>query len=449
MKTWRDSWKVASWEMTRHMKNKSFIISVLLTPILFVAFGMLPQLFKDEEKTYTLHVVDRLNVYQAVEQAAELHDDSVHVKKYSGDVAKLQAAIAEDAAEGIVVLDARGLKDNRVDLYTGADLSYAQRMAVEHIVDSALQKHGLMAQGLSEKDAERALAPVILDELPLATAAEAPDDAASVAGGEGIAADNGTSSDASKEDAKSATVGNAGEHGIHEPDEADGFGDMIPSAVAMVFLFGIVMQGMGPFNSSMQEKKDKIAEMILSSVSATSLMQGKIIGHFVIGISQVVVWLIFGIPFVQMVFDINILPHLFVPEFALALFYALAGYLLFAGIFASFGATIDDLSTAGNFHSFVFLAPFVQFMLIAPVFSNPDGVVARVASYIPLTTPGVMVARIAASPELPVLDVVLTMLVLGVSIWFAMKAAGKIFRTGILLYGKNATPKEIWRWIRQ
>src|SRR5690625_216222 len=137
-------------------------------------------------------------------------------------------------------------------------------------------------------------------------------------------------------------IAEAGENDEAEKESAaDPLERIIPGAFAGVILFSIVITGMMIFQSASQEKKDKIAEIILSSVTPNELMQGKIIGYFVIGLIQVFVWIGISLPAIIWKFDIPIFEHLFVPELVVLLFIAVLGYLLFASIFVGLGATME------------------------------------------------------------------------------------------------------------
>ena len=94
------------------------------------------------------------------------------------------------------------------------------------------------------------------------------------------------------------------------------------------------------------------------------------------------------------------------------------------------------------------MLPFSPFLFIGPVISDPSGFWAQLGSYIPFTSPGVLILRLSLLEEWPWVEIIIAILILAVSVWIFMKVAGKIFKTGILMYGKNATPGEIWKWIR-
>src|SRR5699024_6675364 len=219
-------------------------------------------------------------------------------------------------------------------------------------------------------------------------------------------------------------------------------------AFAGIILLSIVFSGMYIFQSASQEKKDKIAEIILSSLTPGELMQGKIIGYFVLGMIQAAVLLVFAIPFAMWKMDINVFQYLFVPETALLVALAVMGYLLFSSIFIGIGATMADVSSAGQFQGMVLMLPFLPFIFIGPVVSDPNGLFAQIGFYIPFTSPGVLRLRLSILEEWPLSEILISLAILVISIWIFMKLAGKIFKIGILMYGKNATPREIWKWIR-
>ncbi|HLU22237.1 MAG TPA: ABC transporter permease, partial [Bacillaceae bacterium] len=145
--------------------------------------------------------------------------------------------------------------------------------------------------------------------------------------------------------------------------------------------------------------------------------------------------------------DIPLMKYLLVPELLLLLLLALSGYLLFAAIFVAIGATVEDMTATSNFQGFVMMLPFLPLIFIAPIINDPSGLMAKIGSFFPLTSPSVWIIRLAMLEEWPWLEILISLPILLITIWLIMKAAGKIFKIGILMYGKNATPKEIWKWL--
>jgi ABC-2 type transport system permease protein len=235
--------------------------------------------------------------------------------------------------------------------------------------------------------------------------------------------------------------------GIATSDE-DFLADLIPAAFGGIIFMSILFTGMAIFQSASQEKKDKIAEILLSSLTPEELMQGKIIGYFVLGLIQAAVLLIFIIPVVLIQTDIPLFEYLFVPETLLYLLIAVLNYLMFAAIFVGIGATIEDVSTSGNFQGLVMMLPFLPFIFIGPVIGDPSGLMAQIGTYIPFTAPGVLLMRLPLLDTWPWIEIIISLAIIIISTVLSVKLAGKIFKVGILLYGKNATPGEIWKWLR-
>lgn len=242
---------------------------------------------------------------------------------------------------------------------------------------------------------------------------------------------------------------------LKEGNEPSGLGmitsqtleQIVPGIFAGIILLSILYTGMMTFQSASQERKDKMAEIILSSLTPTELMQGKILGYFILGLIQVFVWIGIAIPFVVWKFDISILSYLFTFDTFIFLLFSILGYLLFAALFVGLGATIEDVSASGSFQGMVLMLPFVPLMFINSILQDPNSTVVKVVSYIPFTSPFVMIFRLTLAEDWIWWEIALSLTILSVSIWICTKLAGKIFKAGIQKYGKNATPKDIWKWM--
>ena len=121
--------------------------------------------------------------------------------------------------------------------------------------------------------------------------------------------------------------------------------------------------------------------------------------------------------------------------------------LLYSALFVGLGATMEDVRSAGNAQGLVVMLPMLAFLFIGPVFNNPDGSMAVFASIFPLTSSTIMMLR-SGLTVVPLWQLLTSGALLLVTSYAAMRAAAKIFRVGMLMYGKSATPKEILRWLR-
>lgn len=221
---------------------------------------------------------------------------------------------------------------------------------------------------------------------------------------------------------------------------------MVPFFFMFLMFMGVTAMSQFLLSSVVEEKGSRIIEVLLSAVSPTELLAGKILGMVAVGLTAVSVWVAFaGVAAHRAGISLTVGPEI-LPWF---LAYYLLGFLLIGSLLAAAGSICNTLKEAQSLVGPVMMlmtAPMIIWFLIA---QNPDGTLARVLSFIPPLTPMIMVLRIAASSELSLLEILATLVVLAASVPLAMWAGAKIFRTGILMYGKRPRLREVARWLRQ
>lgn len=231
----------------------------------------------------------------------------------------------------------------------------------------------------------------------------------------------------------------------------------------MVFIYGVmVMRGV------IEEKTSRIVEVILSSVKPYQLMAGKLIGICAVGLTQFILWIALslgvsygigqwlassdpvaagaaaGTSSGDLFFTvISLLSPGLLVSFA---FYFLGGFLLFGSLFAAIGSAVDQEQDAQQLMWPVTIPLIIPMLLLGNVLLNPNGSLAVFMSIFPISSPTIMMVRLAAT-DVPLWQLALSMLSLVASIVFCLWLAARIYRTGILLYGKRITMKEIARWI--
>lgn len=176
----------------------------------------------------------------------------------------------------------------------------------------------------------------------------------------------------------------------------------------------------------------------MSSCSATQLMAGKIIGLSGLGLTQMGFWAIVGLAIsLKLAITMISLSSAFI-----LLIYFLLGYLLYAAIFVAAGSPVSTEQEAQQLTTYITLILVMPIVLALPVMQDPDSTLVKVLSFIPLLTPTMMALRIPI--QMPsTIEVLLTVALLSASVVGAIWAAGKIFRTAILIYGKRPTLFEI------
>ena len=236
-------------------------------------------------------------------------------------------------------------------------------------------------------------------------------------------------------------------------DDAEKVFQFAPVAFVYLLWIAIFTAANMLLTNTIEEKSNRIIEVLLSSVSPYQLMAGKIWGIGAVGITVVGSWALFAVVGVQMlpflieeVGEFRLLDIVGSPAY-LASFvgYFLAGYLLYAAVLVAIGSVCNSLKEAQNLMQPVILLLIVPLIAMVPVVNDPNGTIARVLTYIPLFTPFLMMNRAGGPP--PTWEYVVTTIILVVTIAFVFVAAGRIFRVGVLMTGKPPKVTEIARWM--
>lgn len=256
-------------------------------------------------------------------------------------------------------------------------------------------------------------------------------------------------------------------------------------AMGFIIYFFVFMYGAMVMRSVMEEKKNRIVEVIISSVKPFQLMAGKIIGTALVGLTQVAIWVVVGLagltiarglispenamemgqslmensqaatgPLGQTTVEnqqlagiIELIGNLNIPLILFSfVFYFLAGYLMYSSLLGAVGAAVDNEEDSQQMVFPITFPLILSIMLLFPIARNPEGPVAFWGSIIPLTSPVAMLARIPYG--VPVWELLLSMALLILTTVGAIWAAAKIYKTGLLMYGKKVSLKELIKWLR-
>ncbi|NLX41424.1 MAG: ABC transporter permease [Bacteroidales bacterium] len=231
-----------------------------------------------------------------------------------------------------------------------------------------------------------------------------------------------------------------------------------------IFMFGnMVMRGV------IEEKSGRIVEVIISSVKSVELMIGKILGIALVALTQFLIWVVLTLVLVAVagIFmggDIistvesadmagmgSILSGISEVRFGYVItcfvIYFLLGYLLYAGMFAAVGAAVDNEADTGQLSIPITVPLILGLFLMIPTFQNPTGQLAFWSSIIPFTSPMVMMARIPFG-VVPFWELALSIILLLATALLMAVISAKIYKVGILTYGKKASFKDLLKWIK-
>jgi ABC-2 type transport system permease protein len=254
---------------------------------------------------------------------------------------------------------------------------------------------------------------------------------------------------------------------------------MIGYVTGFLIYIVILIYGMGVMRGVMEEKTNRIAEVIISSVRPFQLMMGKIVGIALVGLTQFLLWLI-------LTGSLQFLLPLFIPELRQAmhpssaadmdamskvptselagifnslsnqhwslilscfLFYFLGGYFLYAAMFAAVGSLVNEDQQEAQQMTIPITMPIIlAFFIMTSAIKDPNSTLAIFGSMFPLTSPIVMMARIPYG--VPAWQIAISMLLLVAGFVLMTWLSAKIYRTGILMYGKKASWKEVIKWMR-
>jgi ABC-2 type transport system permease protein len=417
---------VARWEFVQNLKSKAFMIATFAAPLFslgLIALVIWIARAAEQGGATRLAVLDRAGIF--AELSERLRGSDYAVVLFTGSEAELPARMQRGEFDGYLVIEsdffqtrqARYVPKSREGL--GLNIRELQSQGVPRPVRDALSRilleHGLQEAGLP------------------------PEQAAEISQGVQITVQ--AAPEAAREQLKAGiTIG-------------------VGFVIILLLLFITINSITWIMYGVISEKRNRVVELVLSSIRAHELMTGKILGLGGLALVQAVIWAIVGLviifvggPYVGLptsVISLAILPFLAWEKILLYLAYFVLGYLFLASLTAALSATLsDDLQSASSFGmSLVFLPPILPLMLFSLVLENPDHIALKIISFFPPSTPGMMILRTAVS-AVPWWEVLLSVLVLALATYGMMRLAGKIFQVGILMYGKSPTLRELWRWAR-
>lgn len=406
--------EVAKWEFLEKITSKAFIISLVLMPIIMVAFGVLPGLLasKPDDNQIVVGIYDETNsllqpLAARLDEKYKLPDKRPnYVLRNLKEDADFNAAknranklVADGQMEGYFFIPATVYDSGKVEYRAEnvGNIRVGERFS--RTLEEVIVEKRLISQGLDPTQIRKLIADI---------------------------------------NVRSIKISGEGE------EKQSGFLETFFSAyvVIMMLFFLIMTSGQLLIRSVVEEKSNRVIEVLLSSCSANDLMVGKILGLSGLGIAQMLLWGVMGLGFA-----IKSGTQIPLDNLLLSLVYFILGYLLYSAIFVAAGSPVTTEQEAQQITSYVSLTLVFPIVLAVPAMQNPDSLLLKVLSFIPLLTPAFMVLRIPI--QMPATwEILGTIALLAISAVGMMWAAGKIFRTAILVYGKRPTIPELVRWLR-
>ncbi|MBP6378052.1 MAG: ABC transporter permease [Kaistella sp.] len=427
-------------EYLTQVKKKSFVILTLLAPVLMIAFAaFITFLFKANESSSTFNVVDKSGLFVGNLKS----DPSIKYVFVPRENEKALTSTLKDmdGIEGLLIIPE--LKDNNFDeleknskLLINKKIGFETKMSVVADLSRIIKQEKIKKLGISEDQI------ISLDKnFDLNT--------------QNVVDNNKADSDLD-------------------------FG--IKSGLSMVLMYAvfmfIIIYGVRVMRSVLEEKNNRVVEIIISSVKPFELMMGKILGVTLVALTQFSIWItmsVLGAIFLntgfsamqkqipgndqsaEMIekFDIQQMAsevsHILLDmNYPLIIFvfivFFLLGYIFYSSMYAAIGSAVDNETETQQFTLFAIIPLMIGMYGSFTIMNNPEGPLGFWLSIIPFTSPVAMIARIPFG--VPAWQIAISIFLLIISTLLMIYIAAKVYRVGILMYGNKASAKEIWKWIR-
>lgn len=219
-----------------------------------------------------------------------------------------------------------------------------------------------------------------------------------------------------------------------------------PLAFMLLLWTATMLTGQYLLTSTIEEKSNRVMEVLLSAVSPMELLTGKIAGHCAVGLVMIALYGGVGVTTASNLGYAHLVP---IDKLAYLVLYFFMAYFMLASVMAAVGAAVNELSEAQTLMgplTMIFMVPFFAWFFIS---EHPNSPFSVALSFVPPLTPFTMMLRITSAESVPTWQIPATTVVGFAGVWGAIWAAARIFRVGLLMTGKAPTPRELLKWIRQ
>lgn len=409
---------IARREYLEKIRGRAFRLSTILVPVL-VLFLLGVSAFTGRKLATHRHIAIAAD---NASLATDIRSDLVRNKRagYTVDIVApftaqdridLQAHVADKSLDGLLIMENSSTNAPRVTYIAQSSGDLMDTSRLEDAINHGFLNMRLAQQGVATQNIAALATPVHLDTLQIS--------------------------------------------GDQKNRESQG---MTPfyKAMLMTFLmtFPILLYGMDMARSIVEEKNSRIFEVMLAVARPDDLLTGKLLGVGAVGLTQIVIWvaaaaLLSGTALMGQFVSGDVKLHFTSLEAILFPVYFVLGFFLYSAFFSGLAATCETAQDLQMYISLAVIPTWTSFAMLPFLLSNPNSPWIVAASLFPPTAPLVMVPRLGMlAPPYPYWQIVLSLALLVFSIWAVVWFASRLYRIGILMYGKRATVPEILRWLR-
>jgi len=424
------TWLVIQREYLSRVKKKSFLLTTILVPLIIIGFyaAIIAVSISGSNNSQKIAVLDEDQLFHGSINSTPGDKTSFSFIQGETELSFKEKYKKEGYSSFLYIPKLNMDKPSGIKLHSEAAMSFSEKGKIESLVNKAIENKRMIAEQIDP------------------------------------AKYKAISSDISIENSIDSENG--------EKKAFAGVAYAVSYAAGILIYMILLIYGMMVMRGVMEEKVNRIAEVIVSSVKPFQLMLGKILGIGAVGLTQFGIWLV--LMFVLQLAIPVIFPSMFHQMAAQAaqpgaqenmlltitegikslpvglmvfcfIFYFLGGYLIYASLFAAVGSAVGEDQQEAQQLTFPIMMPIILgFVIMMKAVNDPNSSLAVFGSLFPLTSPIVMMGRIAYSP--PIWQIALSMVLLILGFLFFTWLTAKIYRTGILMYGKKVNWKEMWKW---
>ena len=408
----RNIWLIARREYLERIRTKGFMIATILIPLLFAGGIGASILIAKHSKSSSHIVIVSPDLALATDVQKQLDADSDHNMQLNviappsvNTRASLKRELKAKDIDAYLWITPAAEKTGRpiIEYKQGSSADLATRNNVRDSLEKVLTRDRLVQQGMNAADVEALMKPVEM-----------------------------TSGD----------------------EEQDNTGANFLGAYILFFLMYMVIMlyGMNVARSIIEEKTSRVFEVMLATVKPSEMLAGKVIGVGSVGLTQVAIWMAAAV----ILTATPLLPHLLgggthislsAGQVGFFIVYFLLGYLLYSSMAAALGAMTNSEQELQQLNMFLVIPLFICMVSLQLVLNSPQSMGARVMSLFPFFTPLLMYMRVSVSP-VPWYEIAASIAIMIASIYGVLWIASRIYRVGILMYGKKPNLPEIMRWMK-
>jgi len=412
-------WIIIRREYLERVRTKAFILSTFLIPLLFGGMFFMVLKLSTVHSSGIRHIVlvtssdSFANAFKTQLSDGQIAliggKYDVQVEKTADDATRhrLDNEVVTRKIDGYLWAPPDALAERKVGYRAQTTTDFVENQMLRVALTGALMKDTLAHHGFSADETKDLLRGVDLDARPIESSGEV---------GMSASAKFGTS-----------------------------------MALGITLFIAVLLHGIAVMRSVLEEKTSRVFEVLLASTSAKELMAGKIIGVGGVGLTQMAIWYALAAlgatPVAMQMKAAGVSIHL--PPLALMLLpvFFILGYLLYATVWAALGAAVNSEAEAQQLQTVVMIPLMSAYGLMFFVIRQPDAPLAVIGSMVPFWTPLLMYMRVVTHTP-PAWQIALSIVILLATIYLALLVCSRIYRVGILMYGKRPTLPELIRWFR-